>query len=278
MTRLNGIVGALESSGTAFVAFSSAETERAVSFGGSGYDGVIIETEHTGFDARRIQDFLQYLLDRRYIAQSGNLAPEVTPVVRVPSIGSERNHWFVKQALDAGAYGIVFPHVDSVGDARFAVGACRYPQEGGPGGRGIGAGAAARYFGLSPSEYYRCAGVWPLDPAGEVIVVIMIESRAGVDEVGEMLSKVPGIGCVLIGHGDLSQSLGVHGQYDHPDVLEAHSRVLNACRSAGVACGVVAAPGDVERRVDEGYRLIVVQPEISYAGLQAGRRRAGRAD
>jgi 4-hydroxy-2-oxoheptanedioate aldolase len=243
----------------------------------SAYDGLIIETEHTGFDPQRIRDFLQYLLDRRKIATTGALAPAVTPLVRVPPNGSERTQWFAKQALDSGAYGVVCPHIDTVEEARCAVAACRYPGDGPLGARGYGAATAARYFGLPPDEYYRRAGTWPHDADGELLVVIMIESRRGVEEIGRIVREVPGIGAVLIGHGDLSLSLGRRGQYDHPDVLRAQARVLDQCRSAGVACGVVVTGSDIERRIDEGYRFIVVQPEQSCHGLEAGRRMAARS-
>src|SRR5919109_4712022 len=70
---------------------------------------------------------LQYMLDRREIVSRGTLSPKVTPMVRIPPNGGEMNQWIAKQVLDIGVFGIVFPHVSTVEEARNAVGACRYP-------------------------------------------------------------------------------------------------------------------------------------------------------
>jgi 4-hydroxy-2-oxoheptanedioate aldolase len=275
--RLNGVIGALESGQPAFVTFAAPSRDEAVALAASPYDGVIVETEHTGFDLQRVQDFLQYLLDRRLLVAQASLAPAVTPLVRIPANGAEHNQWFAKQVLDVGAYGVVWPHIDTVEQARAAVLACRYPTGDAPGWRGWGAGAAARYFGLSSSEYYERAEVWPLDPDdGEILVVIMVESGSAVGQVARILTEVPGVGVVFIGHGDLSRSLGRPGDYDHADVRAAETTVLESCASAGVACGLVTNATDVERRLDEGYRFIVVQPERTFHGLDRGRRYTGR--
>src|SRR5262249_59442253 len=78
------------------------------------------------FDVRGLQDALQYLLNRRQIFTAGSLAPAVTPIVRVPANGVERNQSFAKQALDRGVYGIVWPHVGDAEQAYNAVASCRY--------------------------------------------------------------------------------------------------------------------------------------------------------
>jgi 4-hydroxy-2-oxoheptanedioate aldolase len=149
-----------------------------------------------------------------------------------------------------------------VEEAANAVAACRYPTPGSSselGVRGCAATAPARYFGLTTAEYYERAGVWPLDADGEILVVVMIESKLGVDNIEQMLGDVPGIGAVFIGRGDLSRSLGCQGQPDHPDLRAADARVVAACRAAGVACGGVAFTGaDVDRMLEAGQRFLVV--------------------
>lgn len=281
--RLNGVIRALEAGQRAFAAFSPAETDAAINFATARYDGLVFEAEHNVWDGRAIRDSLQYLLNRRLIAESGSIAPSVTPIVRIPPNGAEMNQWFAKQALDLGAYGIVWPHVSTVTEAYNAVAACRYPRlrdkplyE--PAGvRGDGPTTAARYWGLSQQEYYRRADVWPLSKDGEIFVILMIEDIEGIANLREMLTQVPGIGAVLIGEGDLSQELGVPRQYDHPTVREAMDEVVAVCHETGVVCGHPHVDSqNAERVIAEGYRFLMCAPTRSYAGLDAARKLAGR--
>lgn len=282
--RLNGVIRVLEQGGTAITAFSPADTEAAIAFATSGYDGVVFEMEHNPYDIRALRDALQYLLNRRQLVERGTLAPAVTPLVRIPPNGGERNQWVAKQVLDAGVYGIVWPHVSTVEDAYNAVAACRYPRpKTAPryepeGLRGDAPAAAARYWGLTQQEYYARADVWPLAPEGELLVIIMCEEVRAIDELPRILKEVPGIGVVLIGEGDLSQNLGFPRQYDHPAVVEAMRAILRICQEHGVACGHPHAdPQNVGRLVEEGYRFLMAAPTRSYAGLEAALRATGRA-
>jgi 4-hydroxy-2-oxoheptanedioate aldolase len=96
------------------------------------YDAVIIEMEHEGFSFTTLRTSLQVLLNRKRIAEKGNLQPDVVPMVRIPPNARERDQWVIKQALDTGVYGLVLPHLNTVEDAQAAVAAARYPQV--PGG------------------------------------------------------------------------------------------------------------------------------------------------
>jgi 4-hydroxy-2-oxoheptanedioate aldolase len=194
------------------------------------------------------------------------------------------NQWFAKQALDIGAYGIVWPHVDTVEQAYNAVGACRYPRlpeaaRYEPKGlRGDAPNAAARYWGLTNQEYYAKADVWPLDPNGEILVVLMIESTQAISNLRDMLKQVPGIGCILIGEGDLSQELGHPRDYDYPTVAEAKHEVVRICKELNVPVGHPHVDSDnVEAVLEEGYRFLMPGAGRSYAGLTKGRQLAGRA-
>src|ERR1700730_17129926 len=102
--RLNGVIAALEAPAPAYVAFSWPNVEAAVRSSTLPHHGVIVEMEHTSFSARVLQDYLQYLLDRRQVLERG-LAPSVTPMVRIPVNGSELNQWMAKQVLDSRAVG-----------------------------------------------------------------------------------------------------------------------------------------------------------------------------
>ncbi len=282
--RLNGIIKALDSGQHAFAAFSPTETDAAVNFATSRYDGVIFETEHNAWDARALRDSLQYMLNRRLIAESGSIAPSVTPIVRIPPNGAEMNQWFAKQALDLGAYGIIWPHISTVAEAYNAVAACRYPRLRGkplyePAGlRGDGPTAAARYWGLGQQDYYRRADVWPLNREGEICVILMIEDTQGIANLRAILTEVPGIAAILIGEGDLSQELGVPRQYDHPTVRDAMAEVVAICKELGVVCGHPHVDAqNAERVIAEGYRFLACAPSRSYAGLDTARKLAGRS-
>ena len=102
LPRLNGAIRTLETGGTAFTTFASAEIENAVGLASSGYDGIIFEMEHNPFDVKGLRDSLQFLLNRLQIVEGGTLAPTVTPLVRIPPNGGEMNQWLAKQVLDTG--------------------------------------------------------------------------------------------------------------------------------------------------------------------------------
>ena len=283
-TRLNGVIAALESGKPAFVTFSGASPENAQAIGDAAYDGVVFEMEHSPYDIRTLRDSLQYMLNRKQIVDRGTLAPAVTPLVRIPPNGGELNQWIAKQVLDSGVYGIVWPHVSTVEEARNAVVACRYPRpKDAPlyepaGQRGDAPAAAARYWGLSQQEYYRKADVWPLAPQGEVVVAIMCEEVRAVENLPDILEQVPGITAVVIGEGDLSQDLGFPRQYDHPKVVAAMDRVVETCKKYNVVCGHPHVDTrNVERLLEQGYRWLMPSPTRSFAALELGRKASGRA-
>ncbi|MVZ99727.1 aldolase [Actinomadura sp. LD22] len=284
MTRLNGVIRALEAGEHAFASFAPPDPAAALEFSTAKYDGLVFEMEHKPWDAVGLKDSLQYLLNRRQIATAGDITPAVTPLVRIPVNGAEKGQWHAKQALDLGAYGIVWPHVSTVEEAYNAVAACRYPRlpdadRYEPAGvRGDSPAAAARYWGLTNDEYYARSGVWPLDPDGEILVALMIEDRLGIENLPAILDRVPGIGLVIIGEGDMSQELGIPRQYEHPRLLECKRRILEICGERGVAVGHPhVTAGNVEQVVKDGYRFLMTMPVRSYPGLDRGRELTGRA-
>jgi 4-hydroxy-2-oxoheptanedioate aldolase len=280
--RLNNVIRAWEAGKPAFSSFATADRQAALDFSVAPYDGIIFEMEHNPWDIGALQDSLQYMLNRKQILTSGSLAPTVTPMVRIPPNGSEKDQTFAKQALDRGVYGVVWPHVTNVEEAHNAVASCRYPRQKtaplyAPAGlRGDGPGAACRYWGLSQQEYYKKADVWPLDPNGEIIVFLMIEDTEGIANLDDILKEVPGIGCILIGEGDLSQELGVPRQYDHPTVRDAMAKVVATCKKYKVPVGHPHVDAkNVERVLQEGYRFLMSGPAKSYSVIQKGRELSG---
>jgi len=281
--RLNGVIAALEQDKPAFVTFCAAEIGVAQAIGAARYDGVVFEMEHRPYDIRALRDCLQYMLDRRQILQKGTLAPAVTPFVRIPPNGGEASQWVAKQVLDQGVYGIVWPHVSTVDEARSAVAACRYPRPRSAryfepaGQRGDAPAAAARYWGLSQQEYYTRADVWPLNPQGEILVAVMCEEARAIKNLPKMLEEVPGIGVVIIGEGDLSQDLGFPRQYDHPTVAGAIDEILAICKQYNVPCGHPHVDSNnIEALLDKGFRYLMPAPVYSFKALELGRKVSGR--
>jgi 4-hydroxy-2-oxoheptanedioate aldolase len=281
--RLNGVIAALQQDKPAFVTFCAAEIGVAQAINAARYDGVVFEMEHRPYDIRALRDCLQYMLDRRQILQKGTLAPAVTPFVRIPPNGGEASQWVAKQVLDQGVYGIVWPHVSTVDEARNAVAACRYPRPRSArhfepaGQRGDAPAAAARYWGLSQQEYYARADVWPLDAQGEILVAIMCEEVRAIKNLPKMLEEVPGIGVVIIGEGDLSQDLGYPRQYDHPTVAGAIDEILAICKQHDVPCGHPHVDtGNIEALLQKGFRYLMPAPVYSFAALELGRKVSGR--
>jgi len=282
LPRLNGVIRALEQGQHALTCFAPAEVNSAVAMATSKFDGCVFEMEHSPWDGRQLRDCLQYMLNRAQLA-GASLAPVVTPLARVPVNGAEMAQWQAKQALDVGCYGLVFPHISTVEEATNAVGACRYPRLKGkplyepPGLRGDGPAAAARYWGLSLQEYYQKADVWPLNPQGEIFCVLQVEDTRGVENLDDILANVPGIGCILIGEGDLSQELGYPRQYEHKVVLEWMKRVVDTCKKHNVVVGHPhVEQGNAERVVREGYRLLMAAPAQHFGHLDAARKHSGR--
>jgi 4-hydroxy-2-oxoheptanedioate aldolase len=283
LPRLNSVIAALESGQTAFTTFAQADRETAIAMSTAAYDGVIFEMEHNPWDIGALRDGLQYLLNRGQIARSGSIAPAVTPMVRIPPNGSEKSQVYAKQALDLGAYGIVWPHISTVDEAYSAVAACRYPRLADkpryePAGiRGDGPAAALRYWGVTQEQYYERADVWPLNPKGEIFVILMMEDTRGIENLSDILTQVPGIGAILIGEGDLSQELGHPRDYDHPVVVEWMNRVVTTCKAHNIPVGHPHVDTkNVERIVSQGYRFLMAAPVRSYAALDMGRKLTGR--
>ncbi len=284
LPRLNAVIGALEKGLPAFTTFSPPNIAAAIATSTSPYDGVVFEMEHNPWNPETLRDCLQYMLSRGQIAAAGSLAPAVTPMVRIPPNGSELAQWQAKQALDLGVYGVVWPHVSTAEEAYNAVAACRYPRQ--PeaslyeprGLRGDGPTGALRYWGLSHQDYYKKADVWPLNPEGEIIVIVMIEDSTGIGNLPEILKTVPGIGAILIGEGDLSQELGYPRQYDHPVVAGAMAEIVNICKSHDVPVGHPHVnEGNVEQVLEQGYRFLMVGAERTTKGLMKGLKLTGRS-
>lgn len=264
--RLNKVIQMFEKREPAFGIFSGDRSYKNLSaLADSELDFIFIDMEHSPYDIHMLQSCLLSMISRQEILEKGNLQPNCVPIVRIPANGAEKKEFMVKQALDVGAYGIMFPHVDSPEQARDAVNSCRFPQEKGAsdyyqkGYRGAGNMDCARYWGISYPEYIDKADTWPLDPNGELLAVIQIESPEAIEQIDDIL-EVPGIGAIFIGPFDLTFSMGYPKDYaaPNPPVEKEIQKVLNACTAKNIPCGIIATAENVEQRIREGFLMITV--------------------
>jgi len=240
-------------------------------------DFVYADQEHNPLDFPALHLFLLGMTDKFTIMKKGNLQPNVALFARFPP-EADQSQWVVKQALDIGLHGVIFNGVETPEQALFAVKTMRYPQMKDskyhePNGiRGNAPGNATWIWGLSGEEYEAHADVWPLNPDGDLLVTIMIESVEGLKNL-DRIAAVPGVGALFPGAGsDLSHSLGV--RQGSPELEAAFQQILQACKSHNVACAITASTGaDVARRVKEGWKII----RSTVPAINAGRALLGEA-
>jgi 4-hydroxy-2-oxoheptanedioate aldolase len=230
------------------------------------------DMEHTPFDMETFRTWLQFTVDAAALRRAG--PPSITPVlVRIPANGREMNQWMAKQVLDTGGLGVVTPHIENAAQARNVVQATRYPQRDGvadaqpEGHRGSGAGNAVRFLGVPMADYLARADVYPLDPAGEVFNLLLIENGEGVKNIREIV-RVPGVSAVVAAPGDL----GSFYTGDRARVEQAIQTIVDACREVKMICGITASAGDVERRITQGFTLLIGDDAM----IRAGHKVAGR--
>jgi 4-hydroxy-2-oxoheptanedioate aldolase len=269
MVRINGAIDKLAKgkslAGAIMYDFS---LYAAAQFSSSDLDFMIIDMEHRGLDFERLEAFLLGTTNKAEIAKQGNLQVRVPPIVRIPTYGRAPNEAIVKQVLDMGAFGIMFPAIENKQQALEAVSAARYPQLKGSkypnpvGRRGNGNMPAAWFWGLSRPEYSRRADIWPANPDGEILLFLQVETVEGVKNINEILS-VPGIGVLFVGPNDLSWSLGVaQGTPEHEEAVQL---VLDACRARNIPAAITVTEADVVKRLKQGFRIA----SLPSGGLEA---------
>src|SRR6516165_7380847 len=196
----------------------------------AGFDAAFIDMEHTTFDLHDVQ-----------LAVMAAERTGITPIVRTPGFDPA----FILRLLDMGVQGIQVPHVGDAATARAAVKAVRYPPLG---DRGMAAGSRAAEFGKIP-------------------LACMIEDMAAVERIDE-IAAVEGVDLLAVGPSDLSRSLGVSGQPDHPRLVAAIDRVREAVKKgAGVRLALplnhAAFPRDAAqlKALGAGYTNCAPSPE-----------------
>jgi 4-hydroxy-2-oxoheptanedioate aldolase len=265
--HLNPVIDKL-AKGQPFVGVNTGDLslENARTLARAPIDYVYVDMEHTPLNFEGLHTFLIGMSDRGMVLKKGNLQPNVALFARFPPEADQAG-WVVKQALDIGLHGVIFNGVDTRAQALAAVQSMRYPQLKASkyfeprGKRGAAPGLATWIWGLSTEEYERHADLWPLNPEGDLLAIVMVESEEGLENLDEILS-VPGVGAVFIGNAnDLRHSMGVPA--NAPEVETARQRILKGCLAHKVACGITVASGaEMNRRLNEGWKMIRATVEI----------------
>jgi 4-hydroxy-2-oxoheptanedioate aldolase len=235
--------------------------ENARSLARADIDYVYLEMEHGPMDFEGLHHFTVGMIDKATILKKGNAQPNVAIFARFAPYGREQAQWFVKQALDIGLMGVIFNGIDNREQALLAVRNMRYPQQRNskypepPGLRGYAPGGAVWWWGISEAEYVRRADLWPLNPDGDLLAIMMIETSEGLKNA-DAIASVPGVGAIFVGAGaDLSQYLGV--ARNSAELEQGFQTILKACLAHNVACGVTALNGsDIVKRLAEGWKMI----------------------
>ena len=216
--------------GTMIFEFDSTGISRIA--GHAGAEFLLFDMEHTGWSIETI---------RKLIATTQRTGP--LPFVRVPA----SDYQFIARTLDVGAAGLMFPMVQNREQAEKIVDCAKYP----PVGR---RGAA---FGVAHDHYGSDDIIATMQAANEQgLIIAQIETRSGLENV-EAIAAVQGIDVVWIGQFDLSNSLGIPAQFDHPDFQKAVDRVLAACKIHDKAAGYMAfSVEEGKQLIDRGFRSI----------------------
>jgi len=266
---------------------------------GTWADYINVGMEHGAFDMTGLAEYMRGLVEGGP-TRSGHRAPTV--IVEAPVNGIDETHvrynaWQFRQILGRGVHGILLCQAETAGAARAFVESCRYPHhlEGvdpslptpltrmqGASGRpskGLGAGTrgrgseatAAAVWGVSPPEYMERCDPWPLNPQGELLLGVKLESPEGIAHCEDILAT-PGLGFAELGPGDLSLALGYkempRDKYP-PEMQQARERVLGACKKNGLAFLEIGTPDNITVKIDQGVRV--------FAGHHEEAARIGRA-
>jgi 2-dehydro-3-deoxyglucarate aldolase/4-hydroxy-2-oxoheptanedioate aldolase len=208
----------------------------------AGLDFVIIDMEHSAFDTAEAADLIAWFK-----------ATDVAPFVRVP----QGLYHFLARAMDAGALGVMVADVRSAEHAAEIVRAVKYAPAG---NRGVGLACAHNdYVQPDPAEYFREANA-------NTTVICQIESAVGLENV-ESIAATPGVDVLWVGQFDLSQSLGVPGQFHHPRFTDAIARVTATARLHGKAAGILPFNAQqAEDWVRAGFNVLSWSTDTSVYG------------
>ena len=214
-----------------------------------GFDSITIDMQHGAVDYQMALTMLQAIS-----------TTDVVPMIRVPW----NDPAFLMKALDAGAYGVICPMINTVDDAETLVRACKYPP------RGI------RSFGPIRAKYYaggstHGGGDYHLHANEETLVIPQIETRAAIDNLDDIL-QVEGIAAIYVGPSDLAMALGSEPRTGQSDaiVIEAKQKILETCQRHGIPAGIHTNSIDVAvEMIKQGFQLTSLQSDDRFLMAKA---------
>jgi 2-keto-3-deoxy-L-rhamnonate aldolase RhmA len=204
----------------------------------AGAEFAVFDMEHTGWSVETVRTLM-----------ATSRSTELLPLVRVPAV----EYHFLARVLDMGAAGIMAPMVESAEQAGRFVQSAKYPP----------VGRRGTAFGIAHDDYTGGDLVEKIHSANrETLLLAQIETAAGVEHVDEV-AAVEGIDVLWIGQFDLSTSLGVPGQFDHPRFQEAQSAVLAACGRHGKIPGIMGVSlSDCRAMLAQGFRMLAYSGDL----------------
>jgi 2-keto-3-deoxy-L-rhamnonate aldolase RhmA len=198
-----------------------------------GFDAVHVDLEHSAVSIETMSMLCT-------VARHGGL----TPLVRIGSGAPE----IIDRVLGIGPAGVIVSHVETREQAEAIVRACRFPPQGTRSVGGTGASSSFQQVDTATAV---------ASPEAQAFVAVMVESRAGVDNV-EAIAAVDGVDMLVAGPHDLTTDMGIPGRFDHPHFLEATGDVAAACRASGTVFGIagIADLALLEDLVAKGLRYV----------------------
>ena len=210
----------------------------------AGWDSVTVDMQHG------VQDYLSTVMCFQAMQ-----AHPVLPMVRVPW----NEPGIVGKVLDAGAYGVICPMVNSVEEARAFVSYCRYPP------------AGARSNGPIRAGIYGASTGYQKTANEEILCIPMIETKQAVENL-EAILDVPGIDAVYIGPSDLGFSYGLIPvlDRDEPQILEIYDKIIRETAKRGIAaCVHCGSAAYAKRAIGMGFKLVTVGSDATFIATGA---------
>ena len=205
----------------------------------AGCEFIIFDMEHGGLSLEQF----------KVLATISN-SNQISPLIRIPEV----SYNYVARALDLGASGIMAPMVNTAEEAMKVVKSSKYPPEG---IRGAGFGFAHdNYNNQNPLKYIKKAN-------DELINIIQIETKYGLENV-ELIAAIDGVDCLWVGHFDLTNFLGIPGDFTSSIYLDAIKRVVEAGKINKKSLGIMVNNNDeLEMYSELGFNMIAVGTEMN---------------
>lgn len=229
----------LKEGGTAFGTFVTCNSPDFIEIIGlSGFDFVVIDTEHGPLSIESTVSLIR--------------AAEVrglTPITRVTNSMEST----ILRSLDVGAHGIQVPQVNHPAAAMEIVKAAKYFPIG---NRGLAMPRSSNYGTVPPLEYFKHSN-------RETMIIVHCENKEGLDHLEE-IAQIPEVDVIFLGPFDMSQSMGIPGEVNHPLIKEAAEEVVRVCKAYNKAAGIFVTDGQqAKTKMQEGFQYITIGMDIT---------------